>query len=213
MVGATLDPEDAYRFSRGEEVVSHLDPPVKPRRSLDFIVLADHAENVGLAKFIRQDKAHIVEPSEHRFEDVLIEAQSDPSLNVMATDLSAAGLAAVWATENTREALFDALQCKEVFATTGLRLRVRVFARWDFTKEEELRPDFASEDYARGVPVGADLRPAPEGAEAPSFMVQALRDPDGVNLDRIQIIKGSVQNGEAREKSGTWRAQTRARSR
>lgn len=60
-------------------------------------------KNFGLTEFIRQDKAHIVEPPEHRFEDVLIEAQSDPSLNVMATDLSAAGLTAVWATENTRK--------------------------------------------------------------------------------------------------------------
>ena len=146
-------------------------------------------------------KAHIVEPSEHRYEDVLIEAQTDPSLNILATDLSAAGLAGVWAIENTREALFDAMLRKEVFATTGSRIRVRVFGGWDFEAKEVLLPDFAEQGYGRGVPMGADLRPAPEAADAPSFLVRALRDPDGANLDRIQIVKGWVDaSGEQREK-------------
>ncbi|MEM8728981.1 MAG: DUF3604 domain-containing protein [Pseudomonadota bacterium] len=144
-------------------------------------------------------KAHIVEPSKHRYEDVLIEAQSDPSLNIMATDLSAAGLAGVWARENTRDALFDAMEKKEVFATTGSRMRVRVFGGWDFEPEEVSRPDFAHAGYTRGVPMGSDLRPAPDAAASPRFMVRALRDPDGANLDRIQIVKGWVENGEAYE--------------
>ena len=144
-------------------------------------------------------KAHIVEPTPERYQDVLIEAESDPSLSIMATDLSASGLAAVWARENTREALFDAMARKEVYATTGTRMRVRVFAGWDFEEEEVLRPDFAAQGYARGVPMGDDLTDPPEG-EAPKFMVRALRDPDGANLDRIQIIKGWLDaEGELHE--------------
>ncbi|WP_299354865.1 DUF3604 domain-containing protein [uncultured Shimia sp.] len=103
----------------------------------------------------------------------------------------ASGLAAAWARENTREAIWDAFQRKEVYATTGPRMTLRVFAGWDFEADEVHRPDFASEGYARGVPMGADLFAGPEGA-APTFMVRALRDPDGANLDRIQIVKGWV---------------------
>jgi hypothetical protein len=136
-------------------------------------------------------KAYIVEPTPERFEDVLIESQVDPSLSIIATDLGASGLAAVWATENTREAIWDAFARKEVYATTGNRLRVRVFGGWNFGEKEVLRPDFARAGYARGVPMGGDLSPAPRGG-APKFMVRALRDPDGANLDRIQMIKGWV---------------------
>ncbi|MCZ6831630.1 MAG: DUF3604 domain-containing protein [Gammaproteobacteria bacterium] len=101
----------------------------------------------------------------------------------------ASGLAAVWARENTREELFDAMVRKEVYATTGTRVGVRVFAGWDFAADEVERPDFAAHGYGRGVPMGGDLTDAPPG-KAPGFMVRALRDPDGANLDRIQIIKG-----------------------
>jgi len=112
----------------------------------------------------------------------------------------ASGLAAVWATENTREALFDAMKRKEVFATTGTRLLVRVFAGWDFAADDVNRPDFAEAGYARGVPMGGDLRSAARGS-SPKFMVRALRDPDGANLDRIQIVKGWLEsNGSLMEK-------------
>jgi len=133
-------------------------------------------------------KAHIVEPEPHRVEHALIQAPT-PELSMMAVDLGAAGLAAVWARENTREAIWDAMARKETFATTGTRLRVRVFAGWDFEQEEVSRPDFARQGYARGVPMGGDLKNAPAG-KAPAFMIRALRDPDGANLDRMQIIKG-----------------------
>jgi len=134
-------------------------------------------------------KIYFVEPSEHRKDGVFIESKVDPKYSIYDIDLGASGLAAVWATENTRAALWDAFARREVFATTGTRLRVRVFAGWDFEEAEVLRPDFAEQGYARGVPMGGDLRPGPEGA-SPRFMVRALRDPDGANLDRIQVIKG-----------------------
>jgi len=102
----------------------------------------------------------------------------------------ASGLAAVWATENTREALFDAMERKEVYATTGSRMGVRFFGGWEFTDQDlnSRQPAFAG--YDKGVAMGGDLRARPSGASAPTLMVYALRDPIGANLDRIQIIKG-----------------------
>ena len=131
-------------------------------------------------------KAYIVEPEPDRFKHALIKAPT-PELSMMASDLGASGLAAVWARENTRESIWDAMSRKETYATTGTRLRVRVFAGWDFLPEDVVRPDFAREGYKRGVPMGGDLRNAPVG-KAPTFMIRALRDVDGANLDRIQII-------------------------
>ncbi len=101
----------------------------------------------------------------------------------------ASGLAAVWARKNTRESIWDALRRKEVYATTGTRITVRVFAGWDFESDDVLRPDFVKTGYQRGVPMGGDLTKAPSG-EAPVLMVRALRDPDGANLDRVQVVKG-----------------------
>jgi hypothetical protein len=112
----------------------------------------------------------------------------------------AAGLAAVWSRENTREAIFDSTMRKEVYATTGTRMIVRVFAGWDFQADEIERPDFAAQGYQRGVPMGGDLKSAPAG-KAPTFMVRTLRDPDGANLDRIQIIKGWLdKDGQTHER-------------
>jgi hypothetical protein len=145
-------------------------------------------------------KIHFVEPSPHRRDGYFIESSVDPSYSIRDIDLGASGLAAVWATENTREAIWDAFARREVFATTGTRLRVRVFAGWDFEAAEVKRPDFAEQGYARGVPMGGDLRKGPEGA-APTFMVRALRDPDGANLDRIQVIKGWLdEDGNTQER-------------
>jgi len=145
-------------------------------------------------------KIHFVEPSPHRRDGYFIESDVDPSLSIRDVDLGASGLAAVWATENTREALWDAFSRREVYATTGTRLKVRVFAGWDFKESEVQRSDFAKQGYARGVPMGGDLRPGPNGA-SPTFMVRALRDADGANLDRIQIIKGWLDaSGKTQER-------------
>jgi len=132
--------------------------------------------------------------SKHRFDDLVsqdLRKNGDGSLNVYHWETLASGLAGVWARENTRAALWDAMARKEVYATTGTRMLVRVFAGWDFKPNEVHRPDFASQGYQRGVPMGGDLSEAPKGAK-PRFMVRALRDPDGANLERIQIIKGWV---------------------
>ena len=119
--------------------------------------------------------------------------------SMQTSDYVASGYAAVWATENTREALFDAMQRKETYATTGPRITVRFFGSWDYADDDHLRPDYAAIGYARGVPMGGDLSQAPEGT-APSFLVVATRDPMGANLDRVQIIKGWLEeDGKARE--------------
>jgi hypothetical protein len=135
-----------------------------------------------------------VEPGtgEDRYQDLVSEdlrPDGDGSISVRHFEALASGLAGVWARENTREAIFDAMRRKEVCATTGTRMRVRVFAGWDFEPDEVHRPDFARQGYSRGVPMGGDLIAGPEGA-APRFMVRVLRDPDGANIDRVQIVKG-----------------------
>ncbi|MCP4376256.1 MAG: DUF3604 domain-containing protein, partial [bacterium] len=135
-------------------------------------------------------KIAAVEPSAKpiRFEEMITGYLPDPKgrdYTMRHYQTSAMGLAAVWARENTREALWDSMKRKEVFATTGTRLRVRVFGGWDFNAEEVDRWDFAKAGYERGVPMGGDLRNSPEGS-APVMMIRAMRDPDGANLDRIQ---------------------------
>jgi hypothetical protein len=103
---------------------------------------------------------------------------------------TAAGYAAVWATENTREALWDAMMRKEVYATSGSRMTVRVFGGWGFGPDDARTRDVADAGYAKGVPMGADLPAAPRGAKAPALLIAAAKDPIGGNLDRIQVIKG-----------------------
>jgi len=111
-----------------------------------------------------------------------------------------AGYAGVWASENTREALWDAMKRKEVYATTGPRMVVRLFGGFDFTETDALRHDMAAIGYGKGVPMGGDLAAAPRG-ESPTFLVSAAKDPDGANLDRVQIIKGWIDaQGEVHER-------------
>ncbi|UCH46608.1 MAG: DUF3604 domain-containing protein [Betaproteobacteria bacterium] len=111
------------------------------------------------------------------------------------------GLAGVWARENTREEIFDAMMRKETYATTGSRMLVRFFGGWDFNKNDTLSRLPADIGYSKGVPMGGDLPPRPKGKKAPSFLVAALKDPLSGNLDRIQIVKGWVDgSGKRREK-------------
>jgi hypothetical protein len=114
--------------------------------------------------------------------------------------MAASGLAAVWAAENTREAIFDAMARKEVYATTGSRMGVRFFGGWDYSEADIRSRTPAFLGYRKGVPMGGDL-PARTGNKAPTFMIYALRDPIGANLDRIQIVKGWLDGaGKTHEK-------------
>jgi len=106
-----------------------------------------------------------------------------------AWDLSASGLAAVWATSDTRAEIAAAFRRREVYATSGPRIALRVFGGFDFRARDAMADDIAARGYARGAPMGADLTAAPRG-RAPSLLFQALKDPRGANLDRVQVIKG-----------------------
>jgi hypothetical protein len=112
----------------------------------------------------------------------------------------ASGYTAVWAKENTRASLFDAMDRKEVYGTTGPRVMVRLFGGWDYTKADINSRQPAVLGYQKGVPMGGDLTDAPEG-KSPTFMTYAVRDPIGANLDRVQIIKGWLdKDGKTHEK-------------
>jgi hypothetical protein len=121
-------------------------------------------------------------------------------VSIMGWEQAASGYAAVWAMENTREALFDAMERKETYATTGPRMVVRFFGGWDFTERDAQDRLPARIGYAKGVPMGGDLKRAPSG-KSPTFLVAALKDPIGANLDRIQVVKGWVtKDGKTQEK-------------
>jgi hypothetical protein len=138
-----------------------------------------------------------VEPSPERWKHVTMQFEDK---KILGWEMTAAGYAGVWATENTREALWDAMKRKEVYATTGPRLFVRFFGGWDFDVNDAQTRNPAVAGYTKGVPMGGDLRQAPSG-KAPTFLVAALKDPIGANLDRIQIIKGWLDGkGDVQEK-------------
>ena len=142
-------------------------------------------------------KASNVEPQPRRMEHPFTETE----IGVFeGYQLAASGYAAVWSTENTREAIWDAMKRKEVYATTGPRMMVRFFGGWDYTDADLSSRQPAFRGYEKGVPMGGDL-PAQGGDRAPTFMVYALRDPIGANLDRIQIVKGWLDpDGNTRER-------------
>jgi len=138
------------------------------------------------------------EPSPERLVATFME-NPKTGVKLMDWEVGASGYAAVWATENTREALWDAMQRRETYATTGTRMAVRFFGGWDFQPKDAHERMPASVGYTKGVPMGGDLKKAPAG-QAPTFLVAALKDPIGANLDRIQIIKGWLDaKGEVHE--------------
>lgn len=111
---------------------------------------------------------------------------------------SAAGLAGVWAEQNNREDIYAAFRRKETFATSGPRIKVRLFAGHGYPGDVASRADFAKLAYARGVPMGGDLSQAGKGA--PTFLAQAMKDPESAGIERVQIIRGWVEGGELKEK-------------
>ncbi|MDT3776804.1 DUF3604 domain-containing protein [Nitrospira sp. MA-1] len=139
------------------------------------------------------------EPSPERMTKAFFD-NPKTGVKVMDWEVAAAGYAGVWATENTREALWDAMERKETYATTGPRMLVRFFGGFDFKPADAHNRIPANIGYTKGVPMGGDLRDAPQG-RSPTFLVAALKDPIGANLDRIQIIKGWLsKDGALQEK-------------
>jgi hypothetical protein len=139
------------------------------------------------------------EPSPHRMRATFLDIPQT-GIKIMDWQVSASGYAAVWARENTRASLWDAMQRRETYATTGSRMIVRFFGGWDFEPQDAHNRLPAQVGYTKGVPMGGDLRAAPQG-KAPTFLVAALKDPIGANLDRYQIVKGWLDaDGQLHEK-------------
>jgi hypothetical protein len=142
-------------------------------------------------------KMPIQEPSPDRWEHVSKEGFGKTRYT---WHYMAAGYAAVWATENTREAIWDAMKRRETYGTSGTRMTVRFFGGYDYSADDARSRYVAEAGYAKGVPMGGDLVAAPAG-KAPTFLVAALKDSVGANLDRVQIVKGWVDAaGQAQEK-------------
>ena len=139
------------------------------------------------------------EPSAERMTATFVN-NPDTGVAIMDWEVGASGYAAVWAEENTRESIWDAMERKEAYATTGPRMIVRLFGGWDFTEADAGNRLPAALGYSKGVPMGGRLGTAPDG-KAPTFLVAALKDPLGANLDRYQIVKGWMDaSGELHEK-------------
>jgi len=142
-------------------------------------------------------KASVYEPSATRADHAFMKGAGG---TVMSWEMTSSGYAGVWATDNTREALFDAMQRKETYATTGPRMVVRFFGGWDFEAGDARTRSPAVIGYTKGVPMGGDLSNAPAG-KSPTFLVAALKDPISANLDRVQVVKGWLDaKGETHEK-------------
>lgn len=134
-------------------------------------------------------------------------APGSGTVDINGWNMSASGLAAVWAVENTRESIFEAFTRKEVYATTGSRIALRVFGGWGFAEGAESADNLADVGYTGGVPMGGDLTSAPETGAPVQLLIRATKDPEGANLDRVQVVKGWLdESGKAQEKvfDVTW---------
>ncbi len=167
-----------------------------------FGLIGSSDAHTGLAAMEEENFFGKTTPQEPSPERMTATFMNNPKtgVKIMDWEVGASGYAAVWATENTREAIWDAMERRETYATTGPRMIVRFFGSWDFDKADAQTRNPAVVGYAKGVPMGGDLRSAPAG-KSPTFIVAGLRDPIGANLDRIQIVKGWLDaKGELHEK-------------
>ena len=139
------------------------------------------------------------EPTADRYKHVVIASVAgDDNLTAYEGETIASGLTAVWSKDNTREDLFDAMERKETYVTTGTRISVRLFGGWDYNDSDVVQNNMAEIGYSKGVPMGGDLPIKPNKKNAPTFMVSAMKDPHSGNLDRIQIIKGWTDKNNKR---------------
>lgn len=192
-----------YRASPADYVRSALNTGLRLGQSLgvnpyQFGVIGSTDSHTGLAS-IEEDNfwgklAIDSIPENKSKEDFKRLLGGEEGMVVSATgwDMSASGLAAVWAEDNTRDAIYAALRRKEVYATTGPRIGVRFFGGWDYLESDAAQLDFAQRGYLKGVPMGSALHARPNQADSPIFMISVSKDPEDVPLDRIQVIKGWV---------------------
>ena len=167
-----------------------------------FGLVGSSDAHTGLAAMEEENFFGKTTPQEPSPERIAATFMNNPKTGIVIKDweVSSSGFAAVWANENTRESLWDAMQRKETYATTGSRMLVRFFGGYDFAATDASDRMPARIGYTKGVPMGGDLPAAPAG-NAPTFLVAALKDPIGANLDRIQVIKGWLDaKGNAQER-------------
>ena len=167
-----------------------------------FGLVGSSDAHTGLAAMEEENFFGKTTPQEPSPERMLAKFMNNPKTGVTIYDweVGASGYAAVWAEENTRASIWDAMQRKETYATTGSRMIVRFFGGWDFEEADAHTRNPAFAGYTKGVPMGGDLTAAPAGKSA-TFIVAALKDPIGANLDRIQVVKGWLESGgELQEK-------------
>ncbi len=167
-----------------------------------FGMIGSSDAHTGLASFEEDNffgKTSAMEPSPHRLGGTFMDNPKS-GVKIMDHQVTSSGYAVVWAEENTRHSIYDAMARKEVYATTGSRLVVRFFGGWDFETADANSREPAVTGYTKGVPMGGDLSDAPAG-KSPSFLVAAMKDPLSGNLDRIQVIKGWLDaKGDTQEK-------------
>jgi hypothetical protein len=167
-----------------------------------FGLVGSSDAHTGLASFEEDNffgKTTPQEPSAHRLTATFM-SNPKSGVKIMDWEVVSSGYAVVWAEENTRASIFDAMHRKETYATTGSRIIVRFFGGWDFEKSDADSREPAVIGYRKGVPMGGDLNGA-EAGKSPSFLVAAMKDPLSGNLDRIQIIKGWLDaKGDVYEK-------------
>ncbi|MDX1723812.1 MAG: DUF3604 domain-containing protein [Pseudomonas sp.] len=166
-----------------------------------FGLIGSSDAHTGLAAMEEENffgKTTPQEPSAERMSNTFF-ANASTGVTIMDWEVSASGYAAVWARDNSRASLWDAMQRKETYATTGPRMAVRFFGGWEFEDKDAHNRLPAQIGYSKGVPMGGDLSAAPDG-KSPTFLVAALKDPLGANLDRYQIVKGWLDaEGELHE--------------
>jgi hypothetical protein len=194
-----------YEYARsalGTGLVLEQRTGVNPYR---FGMIGSSDAHTGLAAVAEDNfwgKFSVYEPGMLRLtHKPIAEGRQGKAYDLWAYEMVASGYAAVWASENTREALFDAMVRREVYATTGSRIRLRFFGGWDFAQGDVEQRDFAANGYEKGVPMGGLRSAPPADNKAPTFLVRAMKDPDGVELSRLQIVKGWIDSdGVSRER-------------
>ncbi|MBB82270.1 MAG: hypothetical protein CL931_00485 [Deltaproteobacteria bacterium] len=174
----------AFKHGLGEEARLGVNP-------FKMGVIGSTDAHTSLATGAENDywgKLSVLEPGPGRLAPPPVQEQEESG--IYPWSWVASGYAAAWARENTRAAIFDAMRRREVYATTGSRITLRFFGGWDYTEDEAFRSDLVRRGYRGGVPMGGDLAPRKGEDAKPRFLIRALKDPNGANLDRIQIVKG-----------------------
>lgn len=206
LLGTSVKHDDmlAYEYARSALKLGLSQQRALGTNPFKFGMIGSTDAHTGLSAVAENNywgKFYVYEPSASRANQKAYTKGVNGKLwDMKNEELGASGYAAVWAKENTRAAIFDAMMRRETYATTGPRMVVRFFASWDFAPDDIDQPNFVAHAYDKGVPMGGELSHAPSGKPI-GFLVTAQKDPEGANLDRVQIVKGWIDaSGTTHEK-------------